>query len=520
MLVFYASEAVTFQKIQTHVNTPDRSTGTLLADLVDLGPELEKDDAVALADRQRRDAQFSQSLPASLGPLDRVSAWLRHRGDDSETEGERVARGRRVITLLLALAGLLTGWVVAMALFRYDGTHPVNVMWVLAVFVGLQLITLFLFLVAALPQAASRLPGLSGLQSALVGLSPGRIGLALTRLLPAGSRHALNAFVGRSAKNRRLFGGVTRWIVLHWSQVFALMFQVGAIAGALSLVVFSDLAFGWSTTLDLGAQAVHRAASALSLPWSIPAPHAVPSLDLVESTRFFRLDPKRAGDIASASAENLTRWWPFILLSMIVYGLIPRLLTLILSARRVRSNAADAIRFFPGTDELLDRMNGNIIKTQAVEPEVQMPKPTYHTLGTVESASASAAVIDWSESGLEESAIDQLLGDTLGYSRGMLQPAGGARSLAEDQSVIDAIVTVKDGPIVVIVKAWETPMLEFLDFLRDLRRAVGERRSIVVVPTGVDNGAVAPARDEDASVWAERLETLGDPWLKFKAVAA
>lgn len=495
----------------------------MLADLVDLGPELEKDDALPLGDRQRRDAQFAENLPGSAeswNPVDRVSAWLNHRRSDDDSEGDRVSRGRRVISVLLALAGLLVGWAAAMALFRYDGTHPVNVMWVLAIFVGLQLVTLILFLIAALPKAASRLPGLAGIQQALVGLSPGRIGLALTRLLPANSRHALNTFIGRSTKNRRLFGGVTRWIVLHWSQVFALMFQVGAIVGALSLVVFSDLAFGWSTTLDLGANAVHRAVSALSLPWSIPAPHAVPSLDLVETTRFFRLDPKRAGDIATANAENLTRWWPFILLSMIVYGLLPRIITLIVSARRLRANIKDAISFYPGTDELLDRMSGNIVKTQAVEPEVQMPKPTYHELGKVETASASAAVVDWSESGLRDDSIDKLLADTLGFSKGQLHPAGGARSLAQDQAVIDAVVAEKDGPVVVIVKAWETPMLEFLDFLRDLRRATGERRSIVVVPTGVEDGSVAAARESDASVWAERLETLGDPWLKFKAVAA
>jgi len=398
-------------------------------------------------------------------------------------------RGRRVITLLLAIAGLLIGWAAAMALFRYNGTHPVNVMWVLAIFVALQLITLVLFIVAALP-AASRLPGLSGLQSALVGLSPGRIGLALTRMLPANSRHALEAFVGRSRKNRRLFGGVTRWIVLHWSQVFALAFQIGAIAGALALVVFSDLAFGWSTTLDLGAGAFHRLVQIIALPWAIPAPEAVPTLDLVESTRFFRLDPKRTAELATTSAANLTRWWPFVLLSMIVYGLIPRLITLLISARRLRANTIDAIQYFPGTDELLDRMSGNGI---------------------------TASVINWSETGLHTDAVSAVLSKTLGFSVAQTHEAGGAHTLAEDQSVIDAVVKAGDSPVVVIVKAWETPMLEFLDFLRDLRRAAGERRSIVVVPTGVADGAAAPARPEDASVWSERLETLGDPWLKFKA---
>jgi len=92
-------------------------------------------------------------------------------------------------------------------------------------------------------------------------------------------------------------------------------------------------------------------------------------------------------------------------------------------------------------------MSGTGIKTQAVEPEVQMPKPTYHELGTVEATAGSASVINWSETGLNADAVSTVLSKTLGFSVAHTHDAGGANTLAEDQNVIDAIVKVGDSPV-------------------------------------------------------------------------
>ena len=50
-----------------------------------------------------------------------------------------------------------------------------------------------------------------------------------------------------------------------------------AVLTALALVVFTDLAFGWSTTLDLDAASLHRVVEALSTPWRELIPAARPS---------------------------------------------------------------------------------------------------------------------------------------------------------------------------------------------------------------------------------------------------
>jgi hypothetical protein len=51
-----------------------------------------------------------------------------------------------------------------------------------------------------------------------------------------------------------------------WSQTAAVMFNVAGLGTALALVTFSDLAFGWSTTLDVPSVTASRIVQAIAAP--------------------------------------------------------------------------------------------------------------------------------------------------------------------------------------------------------------------------------------------------------------
>lgn len=72
--------------------------------------------------------------------------------------------------------------------------------------------------------------------------------------------------------------------------------------------------------------------------------------------------------------------------------------------------------------------------------------------------------------------------------------------------------------IVIVVKAWEPPLLEFVDFVRSVRQALGRNRSILVLPVAV-NAAGQPqaASESQTGVWQRKLTQLGDPWLRVAA---
>jgi hypothetical protein len=106
------------------------------------------------------------------------------------------------------------------------------------------------------------------------------------------------------------------------AQRFALAFAIGMTVSFLLYLVLTDLAFGWSSTLEVTSQAVHQATRLISYPWHALWPEAVPSATLIEQTRFFRVE----GDHA-VIGEIQGGWWPFLLMNLLVYVLLPRVLS-------------------------------------------------------------------------------------------------------------------------------------------------------------------------------------------------
>ena len=137
--------------------------------------------------------------------------------------------------------------------------------------------------------------------------------------------------------------------------------QVGLVT-AVALVTFSDLAFGWSTTLDVPAATATRIVQGIAAPWASFAPLAVPSPELVEQSQFFRLE--RTG-VASGAARALGAWWPFTVLAVVTYGLLPRLLLLALTAARLRTATGALLLEDARVTALLDRMASPAIETAA-----------------------------------------------------------------------------------------------------------------------------------------------------------
>ena len=68
--------------------------------------------------------------------------------------------------------------------------------------------------------------------------------------------------------------------------------------------------------------------------------------------------------------------------------------------------------------------------------------------------------------------------------------------------------------LMILVKAWEPPMKDFLDFLRELRAALPSDRLIHVLPLGRSAaGEVTAAEAPHRDLWQNVLARLGDPWL-------
>jgi hypothetical protein len=500
-------------------DSPRTRTRPTPGDLVDVAQQLARDAEATPAALRHRDRRIGQQLgTAAAGPVAQVLAWLSVlRRERDDLAGGRLDALHRLGLLVLGVAGLLAGWGAGAAVFHYDGTHPVNVIHVLAVFVLLQLLLVALFLLSSLPRAAARaVPGFAAFQDALQLLSPGKLQRLLARRLPQGAREALAAVAGRGRAHRQLFGAVDRWTISHASQVFALGFNLGAVLCALSLVVFSDLAFSWNTTLQLGAADMVRWTDLLSAPWAWAFADARPSGELIAATRYFRLGE---GTFPRAvSPSGLGGWWPFLIMAMAVYGVLPRLLTLLLARWRLRRALGRALRQLPGLEELRERLDSELVESRALAGDAATD-PGPGDLAAEASpphplAGRPVTVIAWAGAGGDPDAARGWVGQYTGAEPAAWQAAGGAHPLADDRAAIAAAAGA-DRPVVLLVKAWEPPLAEVLDFLRALRRALGEGPAVVVVPVGADasDRPTAP-QPRHRDVWRRAVATVGDPWLR------
>ena len=492
--------------------------------LVDLAGRLEADALRDGHELHRRDRHLAQraGLEALRGrPTEQLGKWLDAMDPPPKGRpGQKVEGWYRIVCGLLLIAGLVAGWIVAAGLFAYDGTQPVNIVRLLAVLIGGQLLLLVLLGVLMLPQGLLRwVPGLAAVQEALSMLSPGRIVPWVMQRLSQVHREAIERFAGVTRSHHGRFGHVEKWAVVRAGQGFAVAFNIGALMACLYLITFSDLAFGWSTTLHIEAGTVGRITAAVAAPWAAWVPAAVPSAELIEQTHFYRGD----GRIEDPRAG--TRWWPFIVAALLTWGLLPRLLSLPLAAWRLRRACDRAILELPGAAEVLQRLNSPLVETHghgvpqeaAGSNDTGQDQPALAWQPDAATAGGEVFAIDWAGLGLSRPDIEQLIGRAVGGQLGPLVRAGGAQPVDADDRIIEQAGAMQEpGPVLVLVKAWEPPLLDLTDFLTRLRQALGPRRPILLAPLGKDGqGQAAGPGEEDLSLFTRWVTAAGDPQLRL-----
>lgn len=476
---------------------------TLFEDAIDVPLWLETDDDKPYAERARRDREIAKALPARA-TRDTQSLvrgwWLSLSPVRVARAGARIDRLRGLVALFMVLLGLLAGASLTLAAFQYDGSQPVNVVRVLALLVGLQLLFLLLTLLLVL---AARWPGLRGLKDLLAALNPGAWAASmLSRFARTDAARGLFDWHGRAAAAR-----FAKWQVLVWSQLAAVAFNVAALATAFALVTFTDLAFGWSTTLTVDAARATRIAQTIASPWHGIIPVAVPDAALVEQSRFFRLE-SGAGRI-TADSRALTGWWPFTLCAILVYGLLPRLAMLVFTGMRLRGSMRELLLDDPRVTALVDRMRSPAIETEAVRHDERMAARWSPAGGLDRAIDSRAIAIIW-ERCIDPEAARIEARRRFGSAVETVLEAGGARGLEADRRILDGIGRLGDSSLLVFTPAWEPPVLELLDFLAALRDKVGSAVSIVVVPLPDSERTVT---EVERTTWERAVGRLGDPRL-------
>lgn len=501
-----------------------------IADVVVLARALERDEGRPPGELRARERRVAHSVPPDGAPESVALAWLEVVKDEDEAVRALHQRAETAVHLtgfFIVLAGMLLGWGATLAAFYFDGSGRVNAVSVLALLVVLPGLMILPFGLAALPPPVMRrIPGGGVLAGLARVFSPGRLAPLFWRIFPGDLRDALALLSGRLGKQRQLYAALQKWALLRWSQMFAVAFQITALVACVVLVVFTDLAFGWSTTLTTGdpaedARRAHRITSAITAPWNWAVEDARPSLELIEESRYYRAASE---PVSREQAARLGGWWRFIALTIAVYGVLPRVLLLAFARSRLRAAARAAVLDAPGVSALSRRIHRARIETHAVEAETGAERAPVAPDAAADAASPAIArdiraVINWS--GVPVGA-DVL---TTAFRGAGVFAAGGAAAVHDDLALarqlganVGGAGSETRGDVLIVVKGWEPPLLEFGDFLKTLRGAVGRGTMILVLPLGLDAGvALAPAAPAQFRLWRDKLAASGDPWLRVIA---
>jgi hypothetical protein len=321
----------------TNQRPPSEHQAWSLAEAIDLPLALEderfsanRESALAQAreeiGRELRENGNAPNEPAVL------RAWLRRwqAKQSGDTPGEWLEHVLLNAGRIATLAGIVLGLVGASDKLFFTGGEPVNVFFLIGVFVLLPIaLTATLLLTVAL-----RRPGQGNwIQQLFLFLAR-----KITRLAQAWRARENNglspdaswvAIAKALGKNRALVQAP----VLGISQKLALGFGVGLLIMLQLRVSFWELAFGWQTTLAAPGEVWHLLTRAIAAPWSWVWPEGAPTLEQINSTRYSRLPGARPIDPAASRA-----WWPFLFATILVWSVMLR--AMILVALRAWQNRA------------------------------------------------------------------------------------------------------------------------------------------------------------------------------------
>ncbi|WP_297524526.1 DUF2868 domain-containing protein [Sulfurovum sp.] len=424
-------------------------------------------------------------------PLQQLLLWTKeYRGHLKRPRlSEKIGSYLYGITLTLGIIAFLLGLFSGIALLNYSGHEPVNVVYFMAMVILLPLLTMALALISMFRAGASR--------SFLVHLSPAYWMEKIIRLFPGS--------VKKTFDEVQINPAIVNWLIIKRSQMLALIFSAGLLLALLGMVVTKDIAFAWSTTLHIAPQEFHRMLETVALPWKGLFPSAVPSLSLIEQSQYFRLGEKLNPEMVK-HASQLGEWWKFLACATLFYAIILRFCMWLLSVAGYRRILKRSFFNLDGSEKLLREMNEPVITTSSSKREPAFESEGKHYSREINVFNdAYDRTLGWA---MSEDDL-KVLNDAMGVISPMMEDVGGTNSLEEDRK----IVSRTEGSVLLYVKAWEPPTMDFVDFLEDLAKTAD---TITVAPVGMREEAYLPGNRELA-VWGRKLQNLGEKkvWLKI-----
>lgn len=460
-----------------------------------------------------------------------IKTWLNRRREEEKTQtavlpGEGVESLLASLRFIFLVAGLVLGAASGASFLTYTGDSPVNVLVYLSVFVLSQLLLLLLLFVLSTYRLYRRSPLTSSPLYTLISRIMLRMMLSarnrVTQKMSAAQRLQVESALGTIISKTRTYGILFFLPIFILTQLFAIGCNLGLLTATLFKVVTADIAFGWQSTIQLSPAAVHSLVEKIALPWSwaVQNDAAFPTLAQIAGSRIILKE-----GIYHLSTPNLASWWPFLCLAVLVYGLLPRLL-LFLGAAFAQRRYLGSLDFRQGSyEQLLQRMTTPLVITHGqmtdhvgVAEKKPGPVPLTHLQpaadGKIHGKNLLVMIPDEIYDACRREEIQSEVNRESMYATQEI-----IRINEDYESDRDMLANMQNRPgmkqtdILIIQEAWQPPIMEYIDFIKQLRQAVGHGPSIRIGLIGKPrpDTVFTPVKDENMKIWAQKITAMGDP---------
>lgn len=480
-------------------------------------------DETVLAERDRRIWRECQASGVINGRAQVYRFWLWKRQQQTDSQGfDAGLLFRQTLTgvsVVLMLLGVFSGICLAGSALYYDGSVPVNVALFLGVIVAPQLLLLLGLVVSVVLSAL--LPGwfASWYQPPLLLLRwlheriwkralryANRSGSA-DRSADRGTGKNIGGEQQDDRKVRQqllaqlfdLYRPLLAIRALRLMQLMGIAFNVGVLATLLVLLAFTDRAFGWQSSLTSSPDTVMSILEVLARPWTLLAGAgvALPNADQIAATHI-----QLGGVAGSFQGAEFRAWWPFLLCSVLVYGLLPRLLVwgwaLLRESQLLMRVDFDGYHY----QSLWRRMQSIDLHSQSHDYAASVEAP--QVLAPVQPVQAVSQQVFVLMDTLQRYSRDWLLG--------WLPPAPGSHQLLA-VATLDGIDAADSAAVWLVVEGWQPPIEETLAELaataNRLQQQGADLHLLLLGKPSVAGGKPVTARL--AEVWRKKLDLLQCP---------
>jgi len=488
--------------------------------------ELESLDSAAARARAESDPAWRRQL--ALAFLQRV------RAQGMPLPGNGITTALCALSRLLFGLGLFMGAAALLAAFARQDGAPTNLWAFLAVFVFLQLLLLVALVVGQLSSGRREGRRFSWAQRVVARIATST---SLQKLLGASASDRQFA-ASLWSKRQSMSGRARAWSLYSAAQSFGVAFHLAASALFLALVLFSDLAFAWSTTPaqldpDLLTSVVHG----LAAPWQWLWPESVPTAEAIRNTQWSRLEHGFVNGGAEAAALASAAWWSFLWMAHLVWGFLPRRIALWWGRRQLQRSLAaqsfDQAEFFELFDAMLPRQSsawqapeaatvqGELLPPPQASAPPQAPAPPRDEAArqaqTAHAAreARSAVGLLWGDFPHDATQLTQAFAEGRGWQVASWKVAGGAdaaQTLTQLESVLKELEDWSQPAVAIAVEASTTPTKALLRALAQLRAGLPSNAPILLA-------SVDSATPEDLDLWRAFLQRSADPYLRVEALA-